>query len=402
MITVCQICKSSNFKPVIDLGFHPLADTFLKSEQLREPENTYPLVVAACFDCSYAGLTYIVPASMRYQENEYSYTSSNSSVSIKHFAEMAKSVSETLGLTNKDLAIDIGSNVGELLASIQRESGARILGFEPAANIAALATEKSIPTINDFFSAKTATLALAEYGQARLITSTNTFNHITDLQDFAHGLDLLLEQDGAFVFEVPYLVTLLETRAFDTIYLEHVSYFSVHAIKQLFGTYGFNITNVETNEYMGGSMRVMVQRAPESPIVAEFLKKEKSLDIFGPKIYENFMNDVKQGKLQLCKQLYEIKTTGKKVLGIGAATKGNTLLNYCRLDNTVIDYISDTSSLKIGKYTPGSHIPIVSDDDIPASEKSEIYALILPWNIAAYLQEKLKNQISNFIIPNFK
>lgn len=394
----CQLCGSKNLKLVIDLGYHPLADTFLKN--LGEEEVFYPLRVLLCQKCGYATLQYIVPASTRYQKTDYSYTSSNSPVSVAHFEEMARQVIERIKITEKDLVVDIGSNVGTLLKAFRGQVNCEVMGVEPALNIAKFAEKDNVPTIQDFFSKETVQKILKKYGKAKAITCNNTFNHINDLNEFMKNIDRLLAKDGCFIFETPYLLGLVENSSFDTIYLEHVSYFAVKPFQKFFKKFGFYIQYLERNDYMSWSIRVYLGRKKaDDSLIKEYIKAEESAKLFGPKTYEILMAKVRALKSKLCRQIYRVKAKGGKIIGIGAATKGNTLLNYCKIDNTLIDFITDSSSLKIGKFTPGSHIPIKSDKDITPDIK---FVLILPWNIAKFLKKKLKRLNLQFIIPQMK
>lgn len=394
----CQLCGSKNLKLIIDLGYHPLADTFLKN--LNEEEVFYPLRVLLCQNCGYATLQYIVPASTRYQKTDYSYTSSNSPVAVAHFGEMARQVIKRIKITEKDLVVDIGSNVGTLLKKFYQQINCKIIGVEPASNIAKLAKKDNVPTIHDFFSKTAARKILKKHGRAKTITCTNTFNHISDLNEFMKNIDRLLVKEGFFVFETPYLLDLVNNLSFDTIYLEHISYFSVRPFQKFFKKFGFFIWHLERNDYMGGSIRVYLGRKKTNQqLVKKYLKAEETAKIFEPKTYELLMAKVRDFKFRLCRQVYEAKAKGGKIIGIGAATKGNTLLNYCKIDNTLIDFITDASPLKIGKFTPGSHILIKSDQDITPGIK---FALILPWNISQFLKKKLKHLNLRFIIPQMK
>jgi len=394
----CQLCGSKNLKLIIDLGYHPLADTFLKN--LNEEEIFYPLRVLLCQDCGYVTLQHIVAEPTRYQKTDYSYTSSNSPVAAAHFKEIAQQAIERVKITEEDLVVDIGSNVGTLLKMFHEQKNCKVIGVEPAPNMAQLAEKDNILTIPDFFSKEAVAKILEKHGKAKAITSTNTFNHINDLNEFMKNIDELLAEDGCFVFETPYLLDLVNNLSFDTIYLEHVSYFAVKPFQKFFEKFGFFIQHLEKNDYMGGSIRIYLGRErTNEDLIKKYLEEEEQSKIFEPKTYEILMDKVRNLKSKLCSEIYEIKAKGSKIIGIGAATKGNTLLNYCKIDNTSIDFITDSSPLKIGKLTPGSHIPIKSDEDITSDIK---FALILPWNIAGFLKEKLKHLNLEFITPQIK
>jgi 2-polyprenyl-3-methyl-5-hydroxy-6-metoxy-1,4-benzoquinol methylase len=399
-VTNCALCKSSDLALILDLGFHPLADTFLKKEWLLEEESRYPLQVLLCRSCGHAMNSYRVPPAKRYQEREYSYDSSNSKVSITHFGDMAKEISAAVGVGADDLVVDVGGNVGTLLSAFHEQTGAKVLNVEPSANIAALAVKNGVETINDFFNAQVAA-EIKKRGGAKVITGTNVFNHIDELDEFMNNIVGALTPDGAFMFEAPYLLQLVEKLAFDTIYLEHVSYFAFKALVPYFKKFGLTITEIVENEYMGGSVRVTARlgNVTETPLVASCIQKEEAAKLYDTATYEAMTKKMQEFKFSLLRQLIDAKLAGGKAIGIGAATKGNTLLNYCGIDASMLDFVTDASPLKVGKYTPGSHILIQPDEAIT----SEItHALILPWNIAEFLKGKLapKYPSLSFIIPH--
>lgn len=398
-ITICRLCKSETLRPIIWLGHHPLADTFLIEEQLTEPEVRYPLRVLQCGECGYLTSGYLVSKEDRYQKHEFSYDSSNSPVSVKHFSGMADQIIERLAFREGDLAVDIGSSVGTLLEELKNKSGCRIQGVDPASSIAEEARRKGVPTINDFFNQKAAE-EIAAHGKAKVVVATNVFNHLEDVDDFLANVSRVLRDDGEVVIEVPYVIDLIEKTAFDTIYLEHVSYFAVRPHATYFRKKGFYITHIERDPYMGGSIRVYLSKQAEKEkkeLVEEYSRREEASGVYEAGTYESFMEQTRQFKINLCKTIFEVKANGKKVIGIGAATKGNTLLNYCGIDSTVLEYIADTSPRKIGKYTPGSRIKIIHEKDI-APDVS--HAVILPWNIADFLKSKLGHLGVEFIVPH--
>lgn len=397
IVEKCHLCASRNLSKVLDLGFHPLADLFLKEPQLREVETRYPLSVLLCRDCGHAMNSYVVPPEKRYQENDYSYDSGNSKIAVSHFESMAKDVSSRARVEKGDLVVDIGSNIGTLLSAFKAQ-GAAIQGVDPAGNIAALAQKRGIPTINDFFNAS-ASARILKRGKAKAITMTNAFNHVANVDDFMRCILSILRDDGTFVIELPYSLQILKKRHFDVVYLEHVSYVAVRPLAKYFKKFGLSITHVEENDYMSGSIRFFVGKGKESALVAKQIAIEEKAGLYDEKVWKSFGKRVKGLKLNLLSELASAKAKGGKVVAIGAAAKGNTLLNYCGIDKTYIDFATDASPLKIGKYTPGSHIPILSDEAI---DKSVTHALILPWNIAEFLKGKIasKHPKLKFITPH--
>lgn len=399
MITTnCFLCNSNKLKKVIDLGFHPLADTFLKKEQLESPEVRYPLTVVACSSCGHLMNGYIVPASARYQENEYSYDSSNSKVAIDHFEEFAKEAADFAKIGKGDLVVDMGSNVGTFLGKFRDYAKCMVTGVEPSLNISKIAENNGIATINNFFNSESVNEIL-KTKKAKLITGTNVYNHIEDQISLAKNIDKLLEPDGMVVFEAPYAGTLIDETSFDTIYLEHASYFFLSPVRDFWKNYGFNVARFSLNDYMGGSIRIYLSRQlPESEEVSFKISEEKKKGYFTEDTYLAFMKRVNHLKMDLMKRLYEIKANGGSIIGIGAATKGNTLMNYCGINGSIVDYVTDASPLKVGKFTPGSHIEIKDDKDI--DPKKAQYGLILPWNIGKFLSAKLEHLGLEFIVPH--
>ncbi len=400
-VTTCQLCGSGDLRLVIDLGFHPLADTFLKKEKLLEPETRYPLKVLLCGACGHATSGFVVPAAKRYQENDYSYDSSNSKVSVEHFGSMAQEAGQKIGVGAGDLVVDIGGNVGTLLEAFREQAGASILNIEPSTNIADIAEKNDVETVRVFFDLDVAN-TVAGRGGAKVIAMTNAFNHIAYLDDFMKGIVQSLRRDGAFIIEVPYLLHLIEKLAFDTVYLEHISYFAVRPLRAYFKKFGLVISDVYENDYMGGSLRLYVRKdAPEFGGLDSMIAKEEAAGLFEPSMYREFMVQVETFKFRLMKELMEVRAAGGRIAGIGAATKGNTLLNYCGIDRTLLEFVTDASPLKVGKYTPGSHLPIQPDEALGGGIT---HALILPWNIGDFLRQKLSPKYPTlvFITPRMR
>ncbi len=398
-VSECHLCASKNLTKVLDLGFHPLADFFLKESQLDEQERRYPLCVLLCQDCGHGMNSFVVPAEVRYQENDYSYDSGNSKISIQHFQEMAEEVAARAELKNGDLVVDIGSNIGTLLGHF-KNIGAEVQGVDPARNIAELAEKNGISTINDFFNASSCEKILKK-GKAKIITITNAFNHISPLDEFMKCIISILDKNGSFVIELPYFLEIIRKKHFDVVYLEHVSYIAIKPLVPFFKKFGLSITHVEENNYMSGSIRIFVGYGQESELVAKQIVLEEKFGLYDQAEWRKFEEEVKNCKINLLKELVKARESGGKIVAIGAAAKGNTLLNYCGIDAVLIDFATDASPLKVGKYTPGSHLPIFSDDAI---DKNVSHALILAWNIADFLKEKISPKFPHlkFITPHVK
>lgn len=395
-ISNCRLCHSPDVNKVVDLGFHPLADTFLPEHLQLGPEVAYPLHLGSCQSCGHVFTIYPVTPEDRYQKQDYSYDSSNSQVAISHFKEFCDAVLAGKEISDDAVIVDIGSNVGTLLSHFRDSGYANIIGVEPSGNISRQAVAAGVPTINEFFNVQAAEKIL-ETGQVEVLLSSNVVNHADDIPALLKIAKSILSPTGIFVFEVPYLLDLIQRTAFDTIYHEHVHYYGIKPLKACMEREGFSIFNVERLDYMCGSIRVYTRvGGHQSDIVDALIADEDAFALYAPETYDAFMKRVEAVKASVNTHLWDIRSRGGKIIGIGAATKGNTFLNYCKLDSDLIAYIADASPLKIGKRTPGSHIPIIADGDI---DSEATHALILPWNIAEFLVKKLAHLGVEFYIP---
>jgi len=254
----CRLCESENLTMFLDLGFTPPADRFVKTAQLDDPETYYPLKVVRCDHCMFIQLSHVVPPEILYQE-DYPYEASTTKTGRKHFAAFAQDAIESFGLVKNDLAVDIGSNVGVLLKGF-KDRGCRVLGVDPAENIAAIAEKNGIPTLPVFFTTEIARNIVSEHGKAKVITASNVFAHIDDLRSMMKGIDALLDKEGIFIIEAPYLVHLLNNLEYDTIYHEHLSYISLMPLVPFFHDCGFELFNVKQVDIHGGSIRLFISR----------------------------------------------------------------------------------------------------------------------------------------------
>jgi len=400
-LTFCRMCKRSNLVKYLDLGLTPPADKFLTEETINEPEIHYPLDVLVCTDCGQSQLGYIVPPEILYAD-DYIYEMSITKMGQEHWAEFARTVSTKLELKPNDLVIDIGSNVGVLLEEF-RKNKARILGVDPASTIAKIANDKGVETICNIFSIDLAHKILEKYGYASVITGTNVFAHINDLDELMKGVNILLKEGGVFIFESPYLVNLINNLEYDTIYHEHLSYLSVKPLVNFFRMFGMEIFNIEEKDIHGGSFRVYINRIgnrPVLPIVNKMIKKEDEIELYSLDNLKKFASEVEKNRKELVSLLFSLRAKGKKIAAVGAPAKGMTLLNYCHIDKNLLDFATEKSKLKIGRYTPGMHFSLVSDDELIKQHVD--YALLLAWNFADEIIDNLKEyraQGGKFIIP---
>lgn len=397
----CRICHGNRLQHYLNLGFTPPADSFIREQGLQQSETHYPLDVLLCNDCGMSQLGYTVPPDILYQ-HDYPYESSTTSAGRTHFLNFASSVVKKFGLTSENLAIDIGSNVGVLLDGF-KTNGCRVLGIEPSANISATAIGRGIDTINDFISPKLAANLVVSHGNASVVTATNVFAHIDDLDAFVESIDILLNKTGVLVIEAPHFLKLIKNIEYDTIYHEHLLYIAVRPLNRLFNRFGFEVFDVEEIGIHGGSIRIYVCRIgtyPTTQALTDIIKTEEDNKIFDLERLLEFSTQVAEHRIKLMTLLNSLKASGASLAGVSAPAKGMTLLNYCHIGPELLDFMTEKSKLKIGLYTPGTHIPIMPDETL--IEKQPDYALLLAWNFADEIIENLKEYRQGggkFIIP---
>ena len=395
------MCRSEDLYQFLDLGFMPPADEFLRQEQLRYPRHYYPLEVLMCRGCGLAQLSYVVSPEVLYR-HDYPYEASTTRTGREHFGRFAAETTARFGLGAKDLVIDVGSNVGVLLGNFKAQ-GTRILGIDPASNIVRIAEKNGIPTLNELFSAELAAKIRKEHGKAALITASNCFAHINDLYDFARGLETLLTPDGVFVLEAPHFLNLVKNLEYDTVYHEHLSYLSLRPLIPFFRGVGLDVFDVQMQSIHGGSFRVFVGRRGRHKITArvgQSLKAEASAGLHEEKTLRRFARAVARNRDEMMWLLQSLKHKGKRVVAVSAPAKGMTLLNYCRLGTETLDFVTEKSTLKIGRFTPGSHIPVLPDSEL--LKEMPDYALLLAWNFSKEIMANLGEYTKRggkFIVP---
>lgn len=401
-ISSCRVCRGKKLRSVLSLGATPPANAFLAKNDLQKPEPFFPLELKRCSACGFIQLAHAVSPELLFRN--YVYVSSTSKVFVAHFEELAKTVAQKLKINAGSLAIDIGSNDGVLLKPL-KALGCLVLGIDPATKIAAEATKNGIRTIPEFFTPALAKKIRAEHGTAKLVTATSAFPHIHDLDSILKGVKILLAKDGVFLIEAYYLGSLIEKNLFDTVYHEHLSYFTLKTISRLMKRLGMKVFDVDFNDTHGGSMRVFAQlkggaHAPNLAALKAFAKQEKNRQLDKSKTFVSFAGRIAENKHALGELLRSLKNQGKLIAGYGAPAKGNTLLNYFGIGPETIEYIVDDSPWKQGLFTPGTHIPVVTSAML--SQKKPDYVLILAWNFAAPIMQKLTDYRAaggKFIIP---
>ena len=376
----CRGCGQPLPSPFLDLGSMPLANSYIDPERAAEVEPRYPLAVSYCGSCHLVQLTYTVPPAEMF--SEYLYFSSYSDTFLEHARRMAEDLTRDLELGPKSLVLEVASNDGYLLQYFQR-AGIRVLGVEPARNIAREAEKRGIPTLNRFFGPDLVREIVVEHGRADLLVGCNVLAHIPDVIPFLVAVRDCLGPDGVAVFEFPWVGALLEHVEFDTIYHEHVFYYSLAAVKGLAERAGLEVERVEHQPVHGQSLRVMLQqpgRRPTTASVAEWLAHEGSLGLTGRARYDAFSEQVRALREELVGLLTGLRAAGERVAAYGAPAKGNTLLNYCGIGTDVLEFTVDRSPHKQGHMLPGTRIPILAPEALLAEMPG--YAVILAWNLA--------------------
>lgn len=386
----CRNCKQKLRQTFVDLGVTPLANSYLKENQLHQMEPFYPLHAFVCDSCFLVQvLEYQSPKDIF---SEYAYFSSYSASWLKHAETYVELMIRKFRLNTKSRVIEIGSNDGYLLQYF-KERNISVIGVEPAKNVANVAHKAGIPTLNKFFNSKTASELAAEDNYADLINGINVLAQIPELHDAAKGLKLLLKSQGVITFEFPHLLRLITGNQFDTIYHEHFYYFSLCAIKEIFAKHGLKIFDLEELPTFGGSLRIYlchIENGSQSITdrVSDLLNIEIEAGLNELEIYQRFGEKVKELKRKILDFMLDVKREKKSIAAYGAPAKGNTLLNYCGIRNDFIDYVVDKNPHKQKHYLPGTRIPIYDPEKI--RETKPDYLLILPWNI----KEEIMNQMS--------
>lgn len=398
----CHMCKAADLRLVLDLGSHPHSDSFPTAQELaHEPEVHYPLRLVSCAACGLLQIDYFVDPSRLYQK-DYLYMTSVNDSGRKHYNEAAQAVCNKFSLPQGSLVVDIGSNVGVLLSGF-KDKGMRVLGVDPAENIAKEALQRGIPTVADFFSYTLATQLKQEHGMAAVITGTNVFAHLHDLDDAVEGMREWLAPDGVVVIEAPHALPLIENLEYDTIYHQHIAYLSVRPMQAYFKQKGLELFDVEELPIHGGSIRYYVGHPGTHPVqqsVAELISQEEKAGIYSMDVLAAFANKVELQRQELMRLLMELKTQGKRIAVISTPAKGNTLLNYCNIDTALVDFATERNVQKIGRNTPGTHIPIYSDEEL--LKRKPDFALLLAWNFSSDIirnNEEFKKGGGKFIIP---
>lgn len=397
----CRVCHSPDLHRYLDLGKTPLANALLSDP--NQKESFFPLEVLVCPNCFLSQLSIVVDPKIMF--SHYAYRSSISKTFQAHCREMARACKHWGVAASGALVVDIASNDGCLLRSFQQEGFQRVMGVEPAVNIASIAMQAGIPTVNKFWGIESVQEILNREGPASLVTATNVFAHVDDIGAFVDGVELLLEEDGIFVLEVPYAFDLISHQEWDTIYHEHLSYFLLKPLVQHFEIHRLNVFHVERVPIHGGSLRLYVQKSSSRKrevqiSVKNILETEAKSGLYDLATYNGFAQKVLETRKALRHFFEETALAGKKVVGFGATAKGNTLLNYCGIGPEQISFIVDDTPEKQNLFTPGVHIPIRSAQGL--QEIPFDYLFLLAWNFKEEIMDKtrwFKQRGGSYLIP---
>jgi SAM-dependent methyltransferase len=381
----------------------PPGNQFLTPEQAQHEEQTFPLYVMHCQNCTHLQLGVVVDPRILFQR-DYKYVSGTSPVFVQHFRDYMKWVCAEYELADGGLVVDVGSNDGTALRPFQ-ELGYRVLGVDPATEIANDATAKGIPTIADFFDSRLARRVLAEHGPAAFITSHNVCAHVDDLEDLMRGVELLLADDGVFIFEVGYAVDVYDNAWFDTIYHEHVDFHTVRPFMGFFDRLGMAVVDVQRVNVQGGSIRVVVRKKAfhdvrASERVLDCLAAEKQRRFDDPETFRRFADRINQIGAELRSVIAGLRAQGSSIAAFGAPTKSTTLLTHFKIARDDLRYIVDENPKKQGLLSPLLHIPVVSPDVL--REERPDYLLILAWNFAPSIMARFRSFAEaggKFVLP---
>lgn len=399
----CRFCNTPLHHEFIDMVNSPASNSFLAEEELNEPEVYYPLKLYVCDQCFLVQIDEYKKSDDIFNQ-DYVYFSSYSKSWLAHAKKYVDMITERLDLNLESHVIEIGSNDGYLLQYF-RKKRIPCLGIEPSANTAQAAREKGIDTLEEFFGVELAESLAEEGKKADLIIGNNVLAHVPNINHFVAGLKIALKNNGVVTMEFPHLMRLVEESQFDTIYHEHLSYFSFCTVQRIFSKHGLTLFDVEELPTHGGSLRIYARHQEDSTwAISSNVNAIQECELVAGmddlSYYQGFQNKADTVKYSLLSFLLEQKQSGAKVVGYGAAAKGNTLLNYCGVKKDLIRFVVDVSPHKQGKVLPGSHIPVVKEDEITRLKPD--YVLILPWNIQDEIMDQLnyiRKWSGKFVVP---
>ncbi len=395
----CQLCNHKNLRMVLPLGHQPVVQEYLTKDGLHKPEVTYPLNLCRCSRCGLLQLDYIVDPKIVFPAH-YPYRTGLTNMLIRNFRSLADLLEKKHKLTSKDLIVDIGSNDGTLLEGFKAK-GMRVFGIEPT-DAAKVANKNGIPTLQEYLDKKTVQKLIKKSGKARVVTATNVFAHINDVPELMSNIKNLLAADGIFVSESQYLMDIFEKLEFDTVYHEHLRFYSLKPLARLFASHGCSLVDAERISAAGGSIRVYAKLGKHqmSARAKKLMAAEEKAGLYNPIVLQQWAERIIRTKNDLVALLLRCKKTGARIAGVGSPARSNTLLGFTKINEHLLEYACEKSgSPKIGLYTPGTHLPVVDEKQLLLDQPE--YALILSWHIGKELMKILRKNgyQGKFIMP---
>ena len=396
----CRVC-SADIKEFMSLGQMPIANAFVKEDK-KNKQFFYNLKIGFCEKCFTLQLI-DVPKPEQMFNDSYAYLASTSSTMINHFSKLASKIINYSNISNKSFVVEVGSNDGIFLKNFS-DKNIKHLGIDASKNVCDLAEKKGVKTLNEFFNLETSEKIKKNYGEADIIVSTNTMHHIENINEVVRGMANLIKDDGIIITEDPSLLEMLKNNAYDQVYAEHMYIWSLSSMKNLLNTYNLEVFDIENNEFHGGCTRYYIAKKNKKKITSKVIQQQKNEDIFGVKkvsTYLKFKENVAKSKEKLVKLLKDLKSSKKIIVGYGAPAKSTTILNYCKIDNSLIEKIFDNSETKINKMTPGTSLIDIVDSKEFKNFKSD-FCVLFAWNHKneILLKEKeYSNKNGKWIIP---
>lgn len=394
--------KLTSSKIIIDLGMQPYADTFIKKKQINESEPIYPL--KCVLDSKTGMISNLVKTKDidRYNLYDYSYTSSNSLYSRNYWKSYFKDISTNFSISKNTKVLEIGSNDGFLLSLFKKKTK-RVIGVDASQIMCKIAKKNRIKTLNLIMNEANGKLIQKKYGKFDFIVANNVLNHANNVDNFIKGVKFLMHKDSVFIFEVPYWLDLVLKKKFDQIYHEHISYFTAKFSKYILKENRMYISKIQKTNYHGGSLRVFSNKIQYSKIkediyLGKLIELEEKKKLFSKDYYKSFMKDINEKKFRLLKKILIYKLKGYHIVGIGAAAKANTFINFLGINSSIIDFVTDVSKYKVGKLTPLSRIPIYKDSKLKNINK--LCVIFFAWNISHILKKKIKKINNKAIFLN--
>jgi SAM-dependent methyltransferase len=388
---LCQICSAKTV-PGLDLGHQPIGDYVLSEQELNEPSILFPLKLHHCYDCGLTQLSYIAPPEEVYKG--FPFVSGTTKTATNHLQSLPRQLVELMNLDESSFAVDIGSNDGTLLKGYL-PYGVKFLGVDPSGDPVRIANEQGLTTLHTFFNPETAEYIRTEFAHADAITACGVFAHIDNLAGVMEGVKILLAPNGVFATDSQYWLDTMARGYYDNVFHQHLRYYAMKPLIHLFKQYGMDVFDVERSEVYGGSIRVFSCNEGAYPIsqrVSDLITVEEEARLYEPETNEAFARSIEQRRMKFFNEIYSRKVDGKRVIGVGAPAKASTVCNYCGVGPELLDYITEVNPLRIGKYLPGVHIPIIEEEIMFNEAQPADAAVLFAWNYHKEIMPKLRER----------